>query len=101
MLPTVLSLCGLGVGLVGSAILAFRLGPFVREVSFAITAFDFSIHTLAEGGDIAVVDGLPDRAKRALQFGQAALRWGFGCLAGSFALQTIALLVRLVQETPQ
>jgi len=98
MLSVVLSLFGLVAGLCGSALLAVRLGPFVREVSLAITAFDFSIHTLAEGGDIAVVNGLPERAKCALRCGQAALVWGFSLLAASFALQTVALIIRLVQE---
>ena len=34
----------------------------------------------------------------ALQFGRAALVWGFSLLAFSFVLQTIALVLRLVQE---
>ncbi len=97
MASVLFSLCGLVVGVIGSAILAVRLGPFVREVHFAITLIDNSIHTLAGGGDIAVYEGLPGRVKRALKYGQAALVWGFSLLALSFLLQAIALVLRLVQ----
>jgi hypothetical protein len=77
------------------------LGLRIRLPSLAITAFDFSIHTLAEGEDIAVVEGLPEQAKHSLQFGQAALVWGGSLLAVSFAPQTVALILRLVSEGAQ
>ena len=59
MVSVAFSLCGLVVGVCGSALLAVRLGPFIHEVYFAIMAIDHSIHTLAGGGDRVVYERLP------------------------------------------
>ena len=99
MLSVLFSLGGLVVGVCGFGIIATRLGLFVHEVYLAIMAFDTSIHAIARGGDQVVFEGLSERVKRRLAHGQLALRWGFVLLAVGFGLQTIGLVLRLVQET--
>ncbi|MDE5191751.1 hypothetical protein PYX08_13625 [Citrobacter freundii] len=70
------SIVGAVLAFVGTIVLAFSLGKVLWEFMFSIDAISTSIESIADGGDIYVVQGLHKRISKAISASKKAhLDW--------------------------
>lgn len=93
MNPMHLNIAGLGVGLLGSFVLAISLSRVVGELVLAITFIDTTLGALCAASDIPRFEGIDRRLTRGLLSGSVRTTIGFLLLVASFALQLAAILL--------
>jgi len=87
---------GLILGLLGSAILAWSLGPLLSMLATAVNAHELSISSIASKGDAVVFTGFDKQLERATKRAGFWTVLGFATLVVSFALQAIGLWLSIL-----
>ena len=91
-LSTELSLVGLALGLVGSAVLTFSLNPLLGALTLASSANDFTVGQMIDGTDIVRFENVSKRLQRDGKASQRRTRIGFGMMLFGFGFQAAALI---------